>query len=113
MPSFIKGEIMEQLFKMFLVLATCFTLTGCESFKVITEALDRPTLGITQPAPLDLRPVEWRVFNYENTPYYALDSKNYENLSKNTEDIQNRLFLDEEIIKKQESFYENKFPLDK
>lgn len=83
------------------------TLTGCSTFSVKTEPTVKPSLDISIPGPVSLRPVEWNVLIIENTPYYALDAENFENLSVNTEILQNRLNLQRNIILKQKEYYEN------
>lgn len=74
----------------------CLLMTsGCSS--VFTSVPDVEHKIIT-PAPLELEDVSWNVIIYEDIPYFALDTQNYEKLSRNTEKTQNRLFLYKKTI---------------
>lgn len=89
-----------------MLLSAC----GTSRVNVTTEAVERANLDANKPPPLELRPVKWEVTNQctaDNDARFMLNSRNFENLSKNTEDVQNRLHLYDNIIDKQEEFYEN------
>jgi len=83
-------------------------MVGCSHLTVDTQSIERPKLGLTVPSPLELRPTQFKILKYEDKMYFALDTEGYENLSKNTEDIQNRLYVYHNIIKQQKEYYENR-----
>ena len=88
-----------------LAIVVCtIMLTGCAStLTVKTDPIERVSLDIVLPDPLILRNVEWSV---NGSAQFILDAENFENLSKNAEDVQNRLFLQHTIISKQKEFYD-------
>lgn len=83
------------------------TLSSCGSTKVTVSQDSKPTLNLSKPAPLKMRKIEWAVPT--DTGLYCLDEKSFDNLTKNTVDIQNRLILDRTIIEKYKQFYESKY----
>ncbi len=94
----------------FTLLIVCVILSGCSTFSVFTKPIERTHLDIQVPAPLKLRSVDWKVVKTNNKIYFSLDSKNFGRLTKNTEDVQNRLYLQTKIIEKQQEFYETPIP---
>ena len=84
----------------------CLILTSCETLSVTTEPIERPKLEVSIPEPLKLRETEWTVLDVEDKTYFALDTKGFENLAKNAEDVQNRLHLQQKIIYSYKEFYE-------
>lgn len=95
---------MSKFTKIILCLFVCFTLSSC-SFMSAYEQPKPFTLEIPKPDPLSLYVVEWDVRVIEDKPLYTLNQKNFENLSKNTEMIQNRISLDNTIIQSYEKYY--------
>lgn len=83
----------------------CVILTSC-STSVITKPIERATLDVEVPPPLKLRQIDWKVLKVDSSVYFTLTPKEFEDLSKNAEDVQNRLFLDYNIILKYKEFYE-------
>ena len=99
MSSFIK--------KIGLSCAVLVLLTGCsETFKIATEEVARPKLGISIPEPLKLRDTDWKVIKVDDVTYFGLTADEFTDLTKNTEDVQNRLYLYHSIIEKQQDYYE-------
>lgn len=96
---------MSTLIKTVILLSSCLLLSGCFGFNVKTMPIERQPLTIEKPSPLQLRETKFKVLKYEDLTYYALDSKGFAALSKNTEDVQNRLFLYDQIIEKQQEYY--------
>ena len=81
-------------------------LTGCSHLGITTQPRETPKLEVTLPAPLELENITWKVFSYNDITYFGLDSKNYEALSRNTEQIQNRLDYLQSVVEQQKYFYE-------
>lgn len=89
-----------------ILLFTCMViLSSCVTTSVKTVPIERVSLDIQIPQPLNLRTVKWKVHKINGDIYFSLDEKNFKYLSKNTEDVQNRLYLQHSIIKKQKEFY--------
>ena len=98
---------MKKLINYIAILLLLVPLSGClTSRDITTKPLDRLSLDIVRPKPLQLRQVQWKVIKHDQVVYFSLDAKNFENLTKNIEDAQNRLFLQNSIITKQIEFYE-------
>jgi len=94
------------MIRFLLLICICFSLSSC-GWLTKTEYLDigKPVLEISKPEPLKLYTVNWDVRVIEDKPYFILDSNNFENLAKNTEMLQNRLFLQNKIIDSQTQYY--------
>jgi ActR/RegA family two-component response regulator len=92
---------MSPLFK---IIPLCIFLVACgETVKVTTVPIDRVQLNISNPRPVKLKPVKWKVIQN----HYALDDRNFSNLNTNLDVLQNRLNRQSEIIKHQKNFYES------
>ena len=64
--------------KIHVVLVSLF-LSACSStVQVTTKPVERVTLDVTVPPPLILREIQWRVFDIQGKPYFALDTNNFE-----------------------------------
>lgn len=80
-------------------------LTGC-STSIDVKPSERLQLNLDLPQPLTLESVEWDVLIVNDTPYFSLDESNFKRLNLNTERVQNRLHLQQQIIESQRKFYE-------
>lgn len=89
-------------------LICCLFLSACATEKTVFIEKQRATTEIVLPEPLHLRSVAFRVDNSEDNVYYILDNISYENLVKNTEDVQNRLYYYHNVISKQQNFIDGK-----
>lgn len=98
---------MPPFIKIITILVASVALSGCLTTSIKTKPIERAKLEIERPEPLKLRTVYWKVLEYDQVTYFALDTTNFSNLAKNTEDAQNRLYLQNVIIDKQQQFYEN------
>lgn len=70
---------------LYLTIALIFLLTGCVTDEIVTTHEFKPYIP-ELPQRLEFKPVEWRVLNVETNAFFALDAKNYENLSVNIVD---------------------------
>lgn len=91
-----------------ILAAVCLILSGCSSFTVMTESPERAELETSLPSPLELRRTNWRILKQNDNVYFSLNTENFQNLTRNIEDLQNRLFLQRNIIIEQREFYKNK-----
>lgn len=98
---------MSAFTKIALVLSVC-VLSGCSSFTVKTQSVDSTKLELELPKPLKLRAIQYKMITHENEQYVGMDMKNWQLHEKNLEDIQNRLWLQNQIIRNQEEFYTQK-----
>lgn len=77
--------------RILFILLSCLMLTGCLK-----------TVGLNiQPSsqkPLQLLPVQWSVVKIDNKTVYTLDQQNFNNLSLNMEETQNRLWEDYNLL---------------
>lgn len=71
------------------VLLLSLTLVGCSTSTPEPTILDEKEfqVNIPKPQPLQLRDIEWRVLNTDNGTYFALTTKEYEELGLNMQDI--------------------------
>jgi hypothetical protein len=73
---------MNKIFLLFLIV-----LTGCASPRIALENKPIPFIKPPLPAGVDLREVEWQVLSVNTNAWFALDTENYLDLSKNMVDI--------------------------
>lgn len=95
---------MSSIIKIVCISFLIFTLVGCKTTEVIS--LEKTPLNLSVPKHLELEPIEWNVRIIDNDPYFMLNSENYESLARNTEQIQNRLYLFHQYIKEYKEYYE-------
>jgi len=73
---------MNKIFLIFLIFSA-----GCTSTKVAVENKPIPFVKPPLPSAIELREVSWEVLSIETNTWFALDSENYLDLSKNMVDI--------------------------
>ena len=73
---------MNKVFLLFLII-----LTGCASPRIALENKPIPFVKPPLPAGVELREVTWEVLSLQTNTWFALDSENYLDLSKNMVDI--------------------------
>ena len=73
---------MNNFFLLFLII-----LTGCASPRIALENKPIPFVKPPLPAGVELREVTWEVLSLQTNTWFALDSENYLDLSKNMVDI--------------------------
>ena len=73
---------MNKIFLLFLII-----LTGCASPRIALENKPIPFIKPPLPAGVELREVTWEVLSLQTNTWFALDSENYLDLSKNMVDI--------------------------
>jgi|TARA_Y100000310_G_scaffold248061_1_gene253870 hypothetical protein len=73
---------MNNFFLLFLII-----LTGCASPRIALENKPIPFIKPPLPAGVELREVTWEVLSLQTNTWFALDSENYLDLSKNMVDI--------------------------
>jgi hypothetical protein len=100
-------KIVTYIFLYGLLVSICFVLSACETFPKAPTIIQRLSLDVNVPKPLKPRSVVWNYLEVEGEQYFALDYQNYENLVKNAEDVQNRLYLQTKIIENQQTYYQN------
>lgn len=88
-----------------LAILVIMLLTGCgTTSRVSFIEAKRPVPKIDVPPPLNPLPVTFKLLEHDDVVYFSLDSNNYENLAKNTEDVQNRLFYYHKLIDSLQDF---------
>lgn len=81
------------------MLGACAAKTEPEKVEVIkyqTRTVEKPKQILPVPDQVKMREVKWKVITQDDIPYFALDAKNYENLSLNLNDI--RAFMSQAIV---------------
>lgn len=100
---FIGQDMVNEMKTLLLLLA--IALTGCatntqikpvEIIKYETRTVEKPRQILPVPDQIKMREVKWNVIQKDNKPYFALDAKNYENLSLNLNDL--RAFMSQTLV---------------
>jgi len=89
-----------------MLLFAIMPLIGCESLNIKTQPRETAKLELQLPKPLELENVKWKLLSMDGTTYYAVTSKGYEALSRNTEQVQNRIIYLQNLTTEQKFFYE-------
>ena len=103
-----------------LVVATIFLLCSCSATKFTSEPIERPSLDLTNPEPLQMRDVKIIIITPENAKkvfgelekqglspvLFGLTGPGYTNLSLNIDDIKNYIILQRKIIILYKEYYE-------
>lgn len=90
-----------------ILLGLTISLGGCSQSLVYQEVQKQP-LALPEYPALDFKPVEFRVLEEENKTFFALDTENYSNLSKNMTEIQGYIKYLKESLKKYQEYYEGR-----
>ena len=94
----------------FLILMTVVFLQGCtakQEIQIKTVEVERQPLILEDPTPLVLHDVNFKVLNSDEfgKPYFALDTKNYKNLSKDMLYLQKYIISLKQMIKAYRDYY--------
>lgn len=85
-------------------------LSACSTTNTvpILQKEQKTKLELTKPKPLKLTDVKWKIIEKDGKPFFVVDAEGYSILAKNFEELQNRLWLDHNIILKYQEYYEGK-----
>ena len=96
---------MNKIFILFLII-----LTGCASPRIALENKPIPFIKPPLPAGVDLREVEWQVLSVNTNAWFALDTENYLDLSKNMVDIAEYIQKLRIVTEQYQTNYSKMFP---
>lgn len=114
-----------------LLLSTSILLSGCSLFtrdlEILNTPVERAQLDVSDPAPLSLEGVEFKVITPDTSKdafddavkkgmkpvYIGLTPKQYEGLARNIEKIQGYVVEQKAIINSYRNYYENVSPTER
>jgi hypothetical protein len=91
--------------KLYIILPILF-LVGCKTPTI--DFVPKTTLELTQPETLVLDDIQFDVKKENDEIFYILDAKNFNSFVFNQEQLQNRIILNERIIREYKNYYENR-----
>lgn len=89
----------------FLAIGLCFILAGCSSVAPVIDIQQRSDLGISNLSPLVITTVQFNVVEQDGKLVVVMSLDDFQKLSRDMEDIQDRLQLDYNIIQMEEQYY--------
>lgn len=102
---------MKKLIVSSILIISSIIFSGCSQKEPVKEVviqkelIQKTPLGLT-PQRVYLNDIRWTVLNVDGKIYYALDSKDYENLSVNTLSLYNFMKETNYILNQYKSYYE-------
>lgn len=95
----------------FLMILSVLALSSCsQSVKPVEIATAPVTVAVAKPSnpsPIVLQDIKWKIINESDTIYYGLTVKDYEALSVNMQEIKRYLAAQKNIIKYYEAVTAN------